>query len=96
MSLIKIQSLLTAAFERIDKTNTVKNTKESNTLYSVVFSCLPKNIKNFTVSYKEGVLIIHSQSSSVKQQIILSQERIKQRAKDLNPSLSISRIIFKN
>jgi len=93
MSFIRIRSFLPDAFRRIDARGRVRDTHNLKYIESVLTLFFPRD--EYTLGYKNGMLIIYSSSASLKQKITMSKKQILEKISAQNGSISVSDIVFK-
>lgn len=91
MSFLKITHFLTSAFQRIDTTQQLKETKEKKTILTV----LQKHYPSIDAEVRHNAIIIYSHSPTLNQKIRFHESRILKEIGAIDPTLVIYKILFK-
>ena len=95
MSLIKLGILLPKAFERIDRSNAIREKQNTKSAEEILKNILPKTQTPYSIEVRGGVLTIFSSSQILKQRVHTSEKEIVKEIKQKFPSIIISQIRFK-
>lgn len=91
MSFLKITHFLASAFQRIDTTQQLKETKEKKTILAV----LQKYYPSIDADVRHNAIIIYSHSPVLNQKIQLHESQILKEIAATYPTPVVHRILFK-
>lgn len=95
MSFVRIGEFLGRAFVRIDRKNYIQEKKTVEALGAIFTLLISSLTEPPPLTYKNGVIFVHTSSQTLKQKIYLLKGDIIKKIKNHSPHLQVSDIAFK-